>query len=167
MPTFCVTQFWCCLTFRRSTQLMFKLEQSETHRKRKSFTVSQTWKQPRQSGESMTFVCYHLFPRQRVWWRVWTPSLKQPRSAQRRKPQLGCIYEKQPRQRASPGSKQFKDTMVPPSRIARYQRSNRAALPHRMMMMMTQNSPLLSHGKAVSVHHNSERSSRGCLLEPG
>ena len=47
-------------------------------------------------------------------------------------------HKKQPRQRPSRGSKQFKDTVAPPSRIQRCQRLNRAALPHRMMMM-TQN----------------------------
>ena len=52
-------------------------------------------------------------------WLAWTLSLKQPpppslkRSTARKNPQLGCTWKKrQPRQRTSPASKQFKNTLA-------------------------------------------------------
>ena len=44
-----------------------------------------------------------------------------------------AVYKKQPGHRTRPGSKQSKDTVVPLSRIPRFQRSNRAALLRKMM----------------------------------
>ena len=52
--------------------------------------------------------------------------------------------------------------MAQPSRIQQFQRLNRAALPHRMMMM-TQNSHLPHLEEDDSVHRSSKRSFHGCL----
>ena len=87
-------------------------------------------------------------------------------SMAQRNPQLGCIRKNmQPRQRTSPGSKQFEGTVAQPSRIQLCERLSRTAVPHRTMR--TQNSPAHHPRKAVSVHRSSKRSSRGCLTELG